>query len=191
MGGRKTSNKLYFAVLICSSRNWNTSLQFSSSVTSTSFFSNLSLNAGSSRNFESNVRVQDRNEIDSDLKKIFLSRTREEALNQFTEFRNKWSPRYPRPVYNMGKNLRVLLKYYDYPESIRRSIHSTNLKERMNKEIRRRIKIIDSMPSEESAMKIIYLRSIEINERWSLRTLRGFYKCKDEIMEMFQKRYPL
>jgi len=144
-----------------------------------------------SRNFESNVRVQDRNEIDSDLKGIFLSRTREEALNLFREFRNKWSQKYPRPVYNMEKNLNALLKYYNYPEPIRKSIHSTNLIERMNKEVRRRIKIIDSLPSEESAIKIIYLRSIEINERWSLRTLRGFYKCRDEIMEMFQMRYPL
>jgi hypothetical protein len=39
------------ASLICSTRNWNTSLQFSSSFTSTSFFSNLSLNAESFRNF--------------------------------------------------------------------------------------------------------------------------------------------
>lgn len=116
--------------------------------------------------------VQDRDEIDSDLKKIFLSRTREEALNQFTEFRNKWSSRYPRPVYIMEKNLGILLRYYDYPESIRRSIHSSNLIERMNKENRRRIKIIDSLPSEESAMKIIYLRVAEINEKWSLRSLR-------------------
>ena len=143
------------------------------------------------RNFESHVRVQDRNEIDSDLKGIFLSRSREEALNQFTEFRNKWSSRYPRPVYNMEKNLSILIKYYDYPESIRRSIHSTNLIERMNKEIRRRIKIIDSLPSEESAMKIIYLRVAEINEKWSQRSLRGFYKCMDEIRGMFQERYPL
>ena len=144
-----------------------------------------------SRNFESHVRVQDRNEIDSDLKGIFLSRTREEALNQFTEFKSKWSSKYPKPVYNMEKNLGILLKYHDYPESIRRSIHSTNLIERMNKEIRRRIKIIDSLPSEESAMKIIYLRSAEINEQWSLRSLGGFYKCQDEIRQMFQKRYPL
>ena len=142
-----------------------------------------------SRNFESHVKVQDRNEIDSDLKVIFLSRTREDALNQFTEFKSKWSSKYPRPVYNMEKNLGILLKYYDYPEPIRRSIHSSNLIERMNKEIRRRIKIIDSLPTEESAMKIIYLRVAEINEKWSLRSLRGFYKCQDEMREMFQERY--
>ena len=143
-----------------------------------------------SRNFESHVRVQDRNEIDSDLKGIFLSRTREDALNQFTEFKDKWSPRYPEPVYNMEKNQGILLKYYDYPEPIRRSIHSTNLIERMNKEIRRRIKIIDSLPSEESAMKIICLRVAEINVKWSLRTLRRYYKCQDEIRDMFKQRYP-
>jgi len=36
----------------------------------------------------------------------------------------------------------------------------------MNKEIRRRIKIIDSLPTEESALKIIYLRVAELNEKW-------------------------
>ena len=111
-------------------------------------------------------------------KGIFLSRTREEALNQFTEFKSKWSSKYPKPVYNMEKNLSILLKYHDYPEPIRQSIHSTNIVECMNKEIRRRIKIIDSLPSEESAMKIIYLRSAEINEKWSLRSLRGFYNAR-------------
>ena len=53
-----------------------------------------------------------------------------------------------------------------------KKICSTNLIERMNKEIRRRIKIIDSLPSEESAMKIIYLRVDGINEAWSQRSMR-------------------
>jgi putative transposase len=90
----------------------------------------------------------------------------------------------------MERNLGILLKYYYYSESNRRSIHSTKLIERMNKEIRRRIKTIDSLPSEESAMKISYLRVAEITEAWSQRMLRGLYRCMDKIREMFQKRYP-
>ncbi len=39
--------------------------------------------------------------------------------------------------------------------------------ERLNKEIRRKIKIIDSLPSEESARKIISLRIIEENNKYS------------------------
>jgi len=37
----------------------------------------------------------------------------------------------------------------------------------LNKEISRRIKIIDSLPGEESAGKIIYLRIIEKNNKYS------------------------
>ncbi len=40
-------------------------------------------------------------------------------------------------------------------------------------------------------MKIIYLRVAEINEAWSQRMMREFYKCLDGVREMFQKRYPL
>ncbi len=107
----------------------------------------------------------------------------------YTDFNNKGPSTHHEPVYNMEKNLGILLKYY--PEPISRFIHSTNLMGRANKEIRRRIKIIDSLPPEESAMKIIYLRVAEINEKWSLRTLRGYHKCMDEIRETFQDRYPL
>jgi len=75
---------------------------------------------------ESNARIRGRNEIDAQLKQIFLSHSREEAMKRFREFSDRWSGMYPRPLYNMEKNLGSLLKYYEYPEPIRRSIHSTN-----------------------------------------------------------------
>ena len=51
--------------------------------------------------------------------------------------------------------------------SVRRSLHSSNIIERMNMEIRQRIKVIESLSSESTAMKIIYLRVAELNEKWS------------------------
>ena len=54
-----------------------------------------------------------------------------------------------------------------------------NIIERMNKEIRRRVKIIDSLLSENNAMKII--NDTEINEKQSLRSPRRFYKCQYAI----------
>jgi putative transposase len=51
----------------------------------------------SSRNFGSNVRIRDRNEIYAQLKQIFLSRTREEAMKRFGEFSDRLSEMYPRP----------------------------------------------------------------------------------------------
>ncbi|MCL4480430.1 MAG: transposase [Candidatus Thermoplasmatota archaeon] len=60
----------------------------------------------------------------------------------------------------------------------------------MNREIRRRIKVIDALPAESAAMKIIYLRVAELNERWAHRVIKGYFKCKDEIRDRFWERYP-
>ena len=143
-----------------------------------------------SRNLESDVRESDRNEIDHDLKGISLSDTKDSAINRFNQFKDKWSSKYPRPVYNMERKPGYLFTYFQYSESIRRSLHSSNIIERMNKEIRRRIKVIDSLPGESAATKIIYLRVAELNEKWSQRVIKGYYKCKDQITDIFRERYP-
>lgn len=87
------------------------------------------------------------------------------------------SQKYPNLVYHIEKYLRSLLKYYEYPEPIRRSILSTNIIKRINKKIYGRIRIIYSPSSEETVIKIIYLGAAELNEKWSFRSMRGFYKC--------------
>ena len=92
--------------------------------------------------------------IDSQLKQIFLSEDREEASKRFNKFKSIWENKYPKQVYNLERKLNYLFTYFQYPKSIRRSIHS-NIIEIMNKEIRRRIKTIDSLPTEESAMNIL------------------------------------
>ena len=81
--------------------------------------------------------------------------------------------------YSKGKYYRLLV--YSFPSEI----------ERLNGEIRRRIKVVSSFPDEDSAMKIFYLKSIEFNSKHAFRKMNGYYKCNDEIKEMFNERYPL
>lgn len=60
----------------------------------------------------------------------------------------------------------------------------------MNKEIRKRLKIIDQLPTEESALKIIHLRVAELNEKWSCRIINEYFKSRDKVRKMFSQRYP-
>ena len=76
----------------------------------------------------------------------------------------------------METNLNILLNYYDYSESIRSSINSKKLIERMKKGSLRVIKIVDSLPSEESAKKMIYLMVTKINKLFSIMILKRFYR---------------
>ena len=90
----------------------------------------------------------------------------------------------------MEKKLGYLLTYFQYPGIIRRSLRSSSIIEKMNRKIRRRIKVIDSLPNESAAMKTIYLIVAEMNEKWSQRVIKRYYKCKDQITDMFGERYP-
>ncbi len=101
----------------------------------------------------------DKTLIDRQLKRIFLSENKEEALLRLNEFKDQWNKKYPRLVYNLENKVNYLFTYFQFPQPIRRSIHSNNIIERMNKEIRRRMKIINSLPTEDSALKIVYLRA--------------------------------
>ena len=127
-----------------------------------------------SRNFEAETRESDKLQIDRELKRVFTADTKEDALSRLSMFKVQWSRKYPRQIYNLEKKVNYLFTYFQYPQAIRRSIHSNNIIERMNKEVRRRIKVIDSLPMEESALIIVYLRVAELNERWSHRVLNGF-----------------
>ena len=120
-------------------------------------------------------------EIMDDANKMFRCNNKEEAIIRFNEMKNKWENKYPNIIYNTEIKLGELLRFYDYPSRIRNSLKSTNIIERMNGEIRRRIKTVSSFPDEDSAMKIFYLKSIEFNSRHAFRKMNGYYKCHDRL----------
>ena len=142
------------------------------------------------RGLKSKVKEKDMGIIE-DANKMFKCGNKQEAIARFNELKDKWNGKYPNVIYNTEKKLGQLLRFYDYPSKIRNSLKSTNEIERLNGEIRRRVKVISSFPDEDSAMKMFYLKSIEFNSKHAFRKMNGYYKCHDEIKEMFNKRYPL
>ncbi len=45
---------------------------------------------------------------------MFYCNDKEESLNKFNDFKNKWNNRYPEIIYNTEKKLGELLKFYNY-----------------------------------------------------------------------------
>ena len=113
------------------------------------------------------------------------------SITKFNEIKNKWEIRYTNVIYNTERKLGQLLRFYYYSSKIRNSLKSSNEIERLNGEIRRRVKVISSFPDDDSAMKIFYLKSVEFNSKYAFRKMKGLYKCNDEIKKMFNKRRPL
>ncbi|WP_213509422.1 transposase, partial [Paenibacillus faecis] len=88
------------------------------------------------------------------------------ALAAFDTFKDKWVKRYPKEVKSWEDQLSTLLTFYQYPEEIKDAIYTSNPIERMNKEIRKRLKPMNSLTNMDAAEKIVYLDVIAYNERF-------------------------
>lgn len=141
------------------------------------------------RNTLNHARKKDQAEIADDLKTVYRSNSMQEALNQFEQFRAKWSKRYPKEVQSWDNDLSVLLTFLNYPSSIRSVIYTTNWIERTNKDIRKRLRPMNSLPDIKAAEKIVYLTIQNLNAEWAKRKLRGFAEAHHQLQTMFEQRY--
>jgi len=142
------------------------------------------------RNALNKVRQKDRWEIARDLRKIYKSPDRESAKLNLERFSSRWKKLYPRIVKDWEESLDELLTFMGYPEELWSVIYTTNWIERVIKEIRKRLKPMNSLPTEKAAEKILYLKAIDLNDRWNERKLRGFGMACETLQRMFKERYP-
>lgn len=140
------------------------------------------------RNTIRKVRKKDLSEILQDLKSVYESPTKDQAMIMLDEFSTKWGKLYPKVVDSWNNNS-SLFTYYSYPLAIRKAIYTTNWIERFNKEARRLTKIKNSFPTEDSLSKIIYFKVIDCNSKWSTRKMKGFAQAHEELQNMFLEKY--
>lgn len=137
------------------------------------------------------IRVQDKTDFINDLKTIYTARDYDLALAAFDTVKAKWGKKYPKEIRSWEEQLPTLLTFFKYPALIKEAIYTSNPIERMNKEFRKRLRPMNSLTNIDTAEKIVYLETIEYNERFASRVIRGFGDTlvKMRLAEMFEERY--
>ncbi len=91
------------------------------------------------------------------LKKIFYGATSlEQAKKYLTEFRREFSKKYPTAVERLMTDVNQCLAFYLFPPNHWRRMRTSNKIERLNKEIKRRLKVIGRHPDENGCLSLIY-----------------------------------
>ncbi|MNC51658.1 Transposase, Mutator family [compost metagenome] len=128
-----------------------------------------------------------------DLKTIYNALDEDLARATFDTVKAKWDKWYEKEMRSWEEQLSTLLTFYKYPALVKEAIYTSNPIERMNKEIRKRLKPMNSLTNMDAAEKIVYLDVMEYNERFSERVIRGFgdLEVKKKLNEMFETRYPV
>lgn len=137
------------------------------------------------------IRVADKVEFLADLKSVYTAVDGDVAQAVFDGFKAKWSKQYPKEVRSWEEQLPTLLTFYKFPPLTWPAIYTSNPIERMNKELRKRLKPMNSLTNIEAAEKIIYLQALDYNEKWCGRAIRGFVDpdTKAAFEKMYNERY--
>lgn len=113
------------------------------------------------------VSWKDYREVTADLKCVYQAPTEELALLALQEFKEKW-PAYGQIVKSWESNWVNLRTLFEYPEDIRRAIYTTNAIESLNSVIRKATKRHKMFPSDEAALKVVYLAVMEASKKWTM-----------------------
>ncbi len=112
------------------------------------------------------VRVEQRKEVAADIRAIFNAPNRNEAERLLAAAVKKYSQSAPRLSVWMEENLEQGLTVMSFPAEHQKQLRTTNLCERVNREIKRRTRVVSIFPNARSLERLVTAVLMEISEDW-------------------------
>ena len=128
------------------------------------------------RNILSHIPHKSKNHFAAQLKEIWLAPTKELALKRAKQLIDEYETKFSKAIEILEAGLESSLSFYSFPDIDHRKLSSTNMLERLNREIRRRTRSINIFPSQESYLRLVCSFLIEYSEDWGK---KGFINNKN------------
>jgi transposase-like protein len=120
-----------------------------------------------------------RMEVAADIRSMFNAPDRKTAEEFLQAAIQKYAVSAPRLSAWLEENLAEGFTVFDFPLEHRRTIRTTNSLERINKEIRRRTRVVGVFPNEASCLRLISALLMEISEEWQI----GKHYCSGKSLD--------
>jgi putative transposase len=133
------------------------------------------------------VPWKDYKAVTADLKRIYQSITEQEASLELDAFANKWDEKYPQISKSWRSNWENLITIFDYPADIRKVIYTTNAIESLNSVIRKSVKTRKVFPSDDAALKVVYLAIESASKKWTM-PIRNWKPALNRFMIEFEEQ---
>ena len=119
------------------------------------------------RNSTKFVYYKDLKEFCDDLKTIYQANNISNAEENLDIFEEKWGKKYSASVSIWRRNWAEIITMFNYSPGIRKMIYTTNPIENLNSVFRKYTKTKRVFPSDDSLLKILFLASQNIMNKWS------------------------
>lgn len=133
------------------------------------------------------VTWSDYKKVTADLKKIYRSATEEEAARELENFSETWDSKYPQISRSWNRHWPNLITIFDYPEDIRKAVYTTNAIESLNSVIRKATKKRKVFPSDNAALKVVYLATEAASKKWTM-PIKNWKRALNRFMIEFENQ---
>lgn len=120
------------------------------------------------RNSTRYVSWKDLKAFMADLKPIYKAASEDVALAALEVFEAKWGAKYPLALRSWNTHWDELAAMFKYFPEIRRIIYTSNAIENFNRQLRKVTKNKGAFVSDDALMKILYLATMEISDKWTM-----------------------
>jgi len=114
------------------------------------------------------------------LKLIYKAPNKKVALLEFEKFKEQWS-HYPGAIRVWDSNWKHVEQLYNYTEAIRKVMYTTNAIESVNSSFRK-VTNKGTFPNENAVLKVLYLRILELYEKWSRRSCSNWADILNQMI---------
>jgi len=118
------------------------------------------------RNLMKIVPKKSLNEVLDYLNDILQAKSTDEAFSLANGIIATYEDKFPKLAKYLIDNLGDVITFISFPKRHHRKIHSTNLVERFNKEVKRRTKVVGAFPSEGSVLRLLVPLAVDTNAKW-------------------------
>lgn len=139
------------------------------------------------RNSTRYVSYKDLKAFTADLKPIYKAADEALGLSALDEFDAKWGKKYPLAVKSWRNNWAELATFFKYPPEIRKLIYTTNAIENFNRQLRKVTKTKSAFVSDDALMKLLYLTTMYIVEKWTM-PIKEWGQILDQLFMFFGDR---
>ena len=112
------------------------------------------------------VNWKERKLVAADLKAIYRAASERQAATELEDFISKWGGKYQAIGKLWKEHWARITPFFDFPAEVRRMIYTTNAVESLHMTLRKIIKTRGSFPSEEAALKLLYLALRNASAKW-------------------------
>jgi putative transposase len=135
------------------------------------------------------VNTEDSQAVARDLKKIYQAATVLEAEQALASFAQAWDAKYPTIAKMWRAKWQDIITLFDYPPAIRRAIYTTNAIESVNSVIRKFTRNRKIYPSEDSALKNVYMAIREASAKWTM-PIHHWKQALNHFAILYEDRMP-